>query len=305
MRKARQRTINEEAVWRLTGGEWRVLHGSISEQGASVEWHDFILSEPLLWSESFHPDSLEIVLNFQGKGVFDGAELTAGQAAVYTTGERPAHALRVPGSWHRFLTIEVTAAYLRSAFQSQLGDLLGPIREFCEHPRTASPVLLVSQIPASLLSLRSQMIEPQVVPEARPHWYRAKILEVFSHFLFNTESRDELFCQRQQRINRERVDRVLNLLERDMSNPPTLEMLAAEVGCSPFHLSRIFSEHTGQTIPAFLRGLRISRAAHLLRATASPVTEIAFTVGYSSLGAFNKAFANQIGCSPSLFRKQT
>ena len=97
------------------------------------------------------------------------------------------------------------------------------------------------------------------------------------------EPREELFCQRHKRLAIERVERVKQALARDLENPPALSQLGREVGCSPFYLSRIFSEQTGMTISRYLRNLRLERAAELLRSGRSNVTEAAMAVGYSSL----------------------
>ena len=78
-------------------------------------------------------------------------------------------------------------------------------------------------------------------------------------------------------------------------------MLAAEVGCGAFHLSRSFSLHVGQTVPQYLRQLRLERAAQLLREGRCNVTEAAMTVGYSSLSHFSKAFWEAYGCCPGLY----
>ena len=91
------------------------------------------------------------------------------------------------------------------------------------------------------------------------------------------------------------------LLTRDLANPPTLEMLGQEVGCSPFYLSRIFSREVGLTIPQYLRNIRMERAAELLRSGRYNVTEAAIEVGYSSLSHFSKAFCETIGCCPVLY----
>jgi AraC-like DNA-binding protein len=78
-------------------------------------------------------------------------------------------------------------------------------------------------------------------------------------------------------------------------------MLAQEVGCSTFHLSRIFAELSQMSIPKYLRMKRIERAAELLRSKKLNVTEAAMAVGYASLSAFNKAFVEQMGCCPGLY----
>ena len=106
---------------------------------------------------------------------------------------------------------------------------------------------------------------------------------------------------RQKKVARDRVVRTKELIARDLVNPPSLEALGQEVGCSPFYLSRIFSKEVGLTIPQFLRNARMERAAELLRSGRYNVTEAATEVGYSSLSHFSKAFCETIGCCPVLY----
>ena len=106
---------------------------------------------------------------------------------------------------------------------------------------------------------------------------KQRCLELVSLLLFApvVAPQEEMFCDRQKRINRERIEQVCAVLARDLENPPTLEMLAAEVGCGVFHLSRTFSQHVGQTVPQYLRQLRLERAAQLLKEGRCNVTEAA------------------------------
>jgi AraC family transcriptional regulator len=288
-------------------GECRCLHGGIGERGLSLEWHSFRLDEDLEWGRSFHPLSLEVCVNYQGIGRIGKASaslpLGAEEVAVYSIGKKPLEAVRSAESQHRFFTFAVTPGCLGEEFRFVRSGLRRCIREFVERPDKADPVLMKFRLPPQLLALRTQLLNPPVPESAREFWYHGKVIEVFSHALFCSGQPSELFCEQQRRLNRERCERALFLIERDMQNPPSLEMLAGEVGCSPFHLSRVFSEITGQTIPAALRNLRIQRAASLLHATGKSVTEIAFEVGYSSIGAFNKAFGERFGSAPSDYRK--
>ena len=97
------------------------------------------------------------------------------------------------------------------------------------------------------------------------------------------------------------MERIRYLIERDLENPPSLPMLAEEAGCSPFHLSRIFTQESGVSIPKFLRMKRMEKAGELLKLGRANVTEAALTVGYASLSAFNKAFLEYFGCCPGLY----
>src|SRR5205807_7409020 len=146
----------------------------------------------------------------------------------------------------------------------------------------------------------STLRQPPVPRAAQSLWYQSKALELMSHFLF-TPKDSELFCMRQKRVARDRVARTKELLARNLAQPPTLEVLGREVGCSPFYLSRSFSREVGLTIPQYLRKLRMERAAELLRMGHHNVTEAATEVGYSSLSHFSKAFCETIGCCPVLY----
>ncbi len=147
------------------------------------------------------------------------------------------------------------------------------------------------------------MRQPPVFQAARPLWYRSKVLQLMAEFFFERPEGDELFCDRQKRLARERVDKVAALLRANLAEPPGLEELGRRVGCSPFYLSRTFSVQMKMTIPQFLRTLRIERAAELLKSGKYNVTEAALEVGYSSLSHFSQAFCQTMGCCPALYPK--
>jgi AraC-like DNA-binding protein len=97
------------------------------------------------------------------------------------------------------------------------------------------------------------------------------------------------------------VEAVLAILRRHLAQTPPLEQIAREVGCSPFYLSRTFSKETGQTIPQYVRQLRMEKAAGLLRTGRYNVTEVAMEVGYNSLSHFSQTFHQTYGCCPGLY----
>lgn len=296
----------EAAAWKDIRGLWRPLHGNFAEAGFSVEWHDFTLAADLPWSRSFHPGSLEICLNFSGIGRFETADgpraFGANEVALYITPSGQLQAAREAGSIHRFLTIELSCGFLQTHLGAFAESLKAPVRKFMGADKPgAEPFVETFTLPPSLLSSRTQLIEPPVPEPAREVWYLGRVLEILAELLFAHEENGEFFCRRQQRVNQERVDRARFLLERDLENPPSLEMLAKETNCSPFYLSRIFTERAGVSIPKFLRIKRIERAAEMIRSGKANVTEAAMAVGYASLSSFNKAFVERMGCCPGLY----
>ena len=301
----------ENGVWRNIQGEWRQLFGSFSREGVSVEYHQFRSEKELDWSRSFHPGSLEICLNLQGTGSLRAGEheLAIGVRSVAcylpATGGK-FRAARTTGEHHHFVTVELAREFLAARLGRSAAALIAPVRAFLAgEPETAPGFAAVEPMSMAVQGIARALEEPPVsaASPAGRVWHEAKILELISLLLFApvVAPAEEMFCDRQKRINRERVEQVCSILARDLENPPTLEMLAAEVGCGAFHLSRAFSQHVGRTVPQYLRQLRLERAAQLLKEGRCNVTEAAMAVGYSSLSHFSKAFWEAFGCCPGLY----
>lgn len=284
-------------------GEWRPLFGSFRQEGVSVEWHDFECERTLDWSQSFHPESLEICVNFDGCGTIrERASQTTvvnpQTVAHYAVEAERLKADRHAAQRHRFLTVEMSRDWLARAVQGFEEGLNRETRGFLDGAARAKRSREQPLNPR-IKRTAEEMLRPPIKGPGVGFWFHAKILEIAAHTL--TEPADELFCQRHKRIAVERIDRVKQALARDLENPPTLPQLGKEVGCSPFYLSRVFSEHTGMTISRYMRNLRLERAAELLRSGECNVTEAAMSVGYSSLSHFSKAFAEMFGACPCVF----
>jgi len=297
--------MHERPLWNQVEGVWQPLYGGFAQQGVSIEWHDFRLSDALSWSESFHENSLEICLNYTGQAELrDGAglhHLGNEQIAIYTTRDHAPEATRSADSIHRFVTMELSPEYLLGQFGGMIDGLHPQVRAFLDNPGKGELWTSLSTLPSALLSVRTGLLEPPVHTAALSAWYQGKILEVLSQTLFRADKPQELFCERHKRLNRERIDRVRYLIQRDIENPPSLEMLAQEVNCSPFYLSRLFAEEAGVSLPKYLRLKRVEKAAELIADGGMSVTDAAMAVGYSSLSAFHKAFVERHGVSPSQF----
>ena len=54
-------------------------------------------------------------------------------------------------------------------------------------------------------------------------------------------------------------------MENHLTEPLSVERIAAEVGLSPYHFSRYFRRTTGATVMGYLRHRRLTRAANRLR----------------------------------------
>ena len=299
------RCAAEVDAWREVRDGWRPLYGDVDQFGVAVEWHDFRTERLFDWGRSFHPRSLEFCLNLQGHGAVGATGQTRcdyapGDCGYYAVGDEQLPASRRARDHHQFVTLEFSRKHLQKQLGQNEADLEPEIRRVIFGDKNENIVAPARPMSMQQRSVVATLANPPVAKAAQILWYQSKALELMAHFLFEPKD-PEFFCMRQKRVARDRVERTKEVLARDLANPPTLEKLGQEVGCSPFYLSRIFSREVGLTIPQYLRNIRMERAAELLRSGRYNVTEAAIEVGYSSLSHFSKAFCETIGCCPVLY----
>jgi AraC-like DNA-binding protein len=100
----------------------------------------------------------------------------------------------------------------------------------------------------------------------------------------------------QQAKIREFVD---NFLETDLS----IERMAAEVGISPYHFSRLFRSSFGMPPHRYVLQMRIARAAQLLRSDRQrTISDIALATGFASQAHLTYVFKSQKGQTPARWR---
>lgn len=80
--------------------------------------------------------------------------------------------------------------------------------------------------------------------------------------------------------------------------------LAQVSGVSEAHFARSFKQGFGLPPHRYLLTRRIERAVALLRDTDLPITEIAFSTGWQSLGTFGRTFRDVTGESPKAVRER-
>lgn len=85
--------------------------------------------------------------------------------------------------------------------------------------------------------------------------------------------------------------------------PIDLEDAAAQAGISPFHFLRLFSDVLGVTPHQYLVRSRLRHAARRLADDDSPITDIAYDVGFGDLSNFVRTFHRAAGASPLRFRQ--
>lgn len=129
--------------------------------------------------------------------------------------------------------------------------------------------------------------------------YRKKIAELKLGDISKIDSKNkselELFNRLEDMMGREKVYR-----QKDIS----LDRLADMLKTNRTYLSNVVNKYAGVSLPKYINSYRIQEAISLVADTEKDIVlkAICEDVGYSSITSFYRAFQNETGCSPMIYR---
>ncbi|MFB0919392.1 MAG: AraC family transcriptional regulator [Oscillospiraceae bacterium] len=94
------------------------------------------------------------------------------------------------------------------------------------------------------------------------------------------------------------VRRMQNFIDTHLAEPITLTQLSRAAGYSPWHSERLFKEYIGKAPFDYIRSLRLTKAALVLRDSKAKVIDVAFDFVFDSHEGFTKAFSKEFGLPP-------
>jgi signal transduction histidine kinase/ligand-binding sensor domain-containing protein/DNA-binding response OmpR family regulator len=110
----------------------------------------------------------------------------------------------------------------------------------------------------------------------------------------NNKNQDELFLKK-----------IISLIERNLSNPEfSVEMLSNTMGMSATHLYRKLKDITGYSTKEVIMNYRMQKAARMIENNEGNISEIMYSVGFSSLSGFSRSFKARFGVSPTTYASQ-
>lgn len=101
----------------------------------------------------------------------------------------------------------------------------------------------------------------------------------------------------------ERMQKILRYLEKHFGDPITLQSLGRQFNISERSLSRLFQSTLHISFLQYLKTLRMIKAIELIVKTNLPISDVAFRVGYDTIGSFSNTFYTFTGSRPTDFRK--
>lgn len=90
----------------------------------------------------------------------------------------------------------------------------------------------------------------------------------------------------------------VDLMFGHLADPLTPEQIAAQVGCSPRQLQRLFNDQLGSSMMAFYREMRLKKADELVQQTVLSMLDVALVTGFSSAAHFSRLYAERFGMAP-------
>ncbi|TVX94034.1 helix-turn-helix domain-containing protein [Paenibacillus agilis] len=95
--------------------------------------------------------------------------------------------------------------------------------------------------------------------------------------------------------------RAIQYMKEHLDEEITSEQLAAHVGYSPYHFTRVFKRATGISPRHYLTALRMESGKKLLLKEPSLMMKVILKIGFRSAGSFHTRFKEHVGVSPKRF----
>jgi len=101
----------------------------------------------------------------------------------------------------------------------------------------------------------------------------------------------------------DRMQSIIGYLENNLGDSITLASLSKRFNMSERSMSRLFQSCLHISFLQYLKTLRMIKAIEMILKTKKPISDIAFEIGYDTVGSFSNAFYAFTHSRPSDFRK--
>ncbi len=159
-----------------------------------------------------------------------------------------------------------------------------------------------SEINPNVLFVLQQILTAKNQSAMRDLYIKGKTYELLSLHFDGGENTNEEYCPFLV-DDREvlKIRKAKDIIISKMSEPPTLQDLANEVGLNLKKLKEGFKQIYGDTVYSFLFDYKMDQARMLLESNQFNVNEVGLQVGYSTSSHFIAAFKKKFGTTPKQY----
>ena len=135
---------------------------------------------------------------------------------------------------------------------------------------------------------------------------RTELKKAYTKFLTNEPNTDKTSSAEESNDEKDPfIQKILDIVSNNLQNPDfSVKKLADMLNLSQPTLYRKVKQLTGYTIIELIRGVRIKRAAELLKTKKYSIQEVSEMVGYNDISTFRKHFIDLYGTTPSTYNKE-
>lgn len=99
------------------------------------------------------------------------------------------------------------------------------------------------------------------------------------------------------------VEVLVGWIDQNLHKPLRIDEIARHAGYSKWHLQRLFSRHTGESLGQYVRKRRLQMAAQELLDTNDRILDISMKYGFDSQQTFTRTFSKTFHQTPGAYRK--
>jgi AraC family transcriptional regulator len=104
------------------------------------------------------------------------------------------------------------------------------------------------------------------------------------------------------KLTEQQVRRVVDFIQSHLDQHLSLEILAQQIGFSPYHFARVFRQTLGESPHQCVMRHRITQAQRLLTEKDTPLAQVAMACGFTNQSHFTKTFKRYLGATPRVYR---
>ncbi|TVY00381.1 helix-turn-helix domain-containing protein [Cohnella terricola] len=148
-----------------------------------------------------------------------------------------------------------------------------------------------------IASLKPYFEKPEAIQD---ELIKLKMLEL----LFDILDADKGLLNQILQLRQQRLTGIVEVVEKNLLNPVSLQDLAYLSGRSLSTFKREFRKVYNEPAIQWIRNRRLEKARELLTHSGMPITEVCFATGFENVSHFSKAWKKKYGIPPSAMRNR-
>jgi AraC-like DNA-binding protein len=161
-----------------------------------------------------------------------------------------------------------------------------------------------TEIKPTVSIVLQQIINANINSSVKELYIKGKVYELLSLHFQKEENTNGEYCPfLVDEQNVLKIRKAKEIIIARMTEPPSLQALASEIGLNLKKLKEGFKQIYGDTVYSFLFDYKMEHSRKLLETNQFNVNEVGLQVGYSTASHFIAAFKKKFGTTPKKYVK--